>query len=167
MAQSRNKKHDKHSNSGKVRGLEEQVRALEEQLRRRGVCPQYPTQQHEHTPMLGHTRGNTANNRRVIKRHQEKELKNVVQHLRALLTSSVTDEDEEEAGDAGKRGRRRGAERSKKKAAARDRVEMKPVLDQGVQEERQSHSEKADGNGSGSDSEVDDWRTRWALDDND
>lgn len=99
------KKKSKHTNSTSVNDLVMEIKALENQLRKLDIAVTYPDNlQHDHTPMIGHTKGNTSNNRKVIKRHQVTELTKVVTHLRSLLpaeasediASSDESEDEEE-----------------------------------------------------------------------
>jgi hypothetical protein len=83
------KKTQKHGNSANVDELKVSVQTLEAALRALGSPITYPELAHNHTPMIGHTRGNTASNRQVIKRHQLKELKKVEDHLQWLLSSAT------------------------------------------------------------------------------
>mmetsp|Transcript_24005 Transcript_24005/g.40820 ORF Transcript_24005/g.40820 Transcript_24005/m.40820 type:complete len:153 (+) Transcript_24005:178-636(+) len=79
-------KSSKHVNSCSVNELVHQIESLESQLRSVGATVSYPSHlEHEDTPMIGHTRGNTASNRKVIKRHQQRELDKIVTHLQGLL----------------------------------------------------------------------------------
>ncbi len=76
-----------HGNSAYVIDLAHRIMRLETALKTLGIVVTYPDQHHESTPMIGHTKGNTASNRKVIKRHQRSELENVVLHLQCLLPS--------------------------------------------------------------------------------
>jgi hypothetical protein len=80
-----NQRSKKHVNSNKVNLLAHEIRRLEDELRRNDIAISYPAQSHESRPMIGHTKGNTASNRKVIKRHQQVELTKVVEHLQGLL----------------------------------------------------------------------------------
>lgn len=79
----------KHVNSNAIEALRQRIEHLESQLQQRNIPITYPILNHEKTPMIGHTRGNTANNRKVIKRHQQLELQRVVRHLEELLVPST------------------------------------------------------------------------------
>jgi hypothetical protein len=70
------KKSSKHTNSKSVSQLVQSIKTLEKDRRKQGVPITYPNDlEHEYTPMIGHTKGNTSSNRKVIKHHQVKELK--------------------------------------------------------------------------------------------
>ena len=60
---------------------------MEKELKRVSITISYPKQTHLDTPMIGHTKGNTASNRKVIKKHQRQELERVVIHLANLLSN--------------------------------------------------------------------------------
>ena len=82
------KKKTKHVNSASVNDLVADIRSLESRVRGAGLVVTYPDTEHDKTPMLGHTKGNTASNRKVIKRHQQKELMKVKLHLEGILASA-------------------------------------------------------------------------------
>lgn len=67
------------------------IQELESQLHNLGIPIVYPEACHDETPMIGHTRGNTKSNRRVIKRHQEIELTKVIIFLEHLLPDCIDD----------------------------------------------------------------------------
>ena len=80
----------KHTNSSTINQLVSEVKHLEKELKRIGIAVVYPEQNHEQTPMIGHTKGNTSSNRKVIKKHQRQELEKVVAHLAGLLPNGIS-----------------------------------------------------------------------------
>lgn len=70
-----------HVNSKSIKTLTDSIAAMEAEMRALGIPITYPDHNHDHTPMIGHTKGNTASNRRVIKKYQLKELTRVAEHL--------------------------------------------------------------------------------------
>ena len=79
----------KHTNSSNMNQLISEVKHLEKELKRIGIAVVYPEQIHEHRPMIGHTKGNTSSNRKVIKKHQRQELEKIVVHLAGLLPNGT------------------------------------------------------------------------------
>ena len=88
------KKHVKHTNSYLIADMQRDVETVEKLLRKLGIPITYPDLSHELTPMIGHTKGNTSNNRKKIKRHHGKELAKVWSHLHSLLPEDVRDRGE-------------------------------------------------------------------------
>ena len=86
------------TNSMTVDGLRKTIGNLEGQLKQLGIAVTYPAPQHEGTPMIGHTRGNTKSNRKVVKLHQEAELAQIVLHLEALIPPTCDHESGSEDG---------------------------------------------------------------------
>jgi len=87
-AHSKKSKFEKHrAHSITVTNLFDRIQELEHELRRRDIAIEYPDQSHDHTPMIGHTRGNTRSNRKVLKAHQEREMSLIIAHLESLLTA--------------------------------------------------------------------------------
>jgi len=83
-------KKTKHINSSPINQLVSDIKSLEKELKRVGIAIAYPDQEHEHTPMIGHTKGNTSSNRKVIKKHQRQELERIVAHLVGILPNGET-----------------------------------------------------------------------------
>jgi hypothetical protein len=79
----------KHTNSSDINQLVSEVKHLEKELKRISIAVVYPEQIHEHRPMIGHTKGNTSSNRKVIKKHQRQELEKIVAHLAGLLPNGT------------------------------------------------------------------------------
>ena len=79
----------KHTNSSDINQLASEVKHLEKELKRIGIAVVYPEQIHEQRPMIGHTKGNTSSNRKVIKKHQRQELEKIVAHLAGLLPNGT------------------------------------------------------------------------------
>ena len=77
-----------HVNSMSIKALTHSITSMEAEMGARGIPVTYPDHNHDHTPMIGHAKGNTSSNRRVIKKHQLRVLSRVAQHLEHILRES-------------------------------------------------------------------------------
>eukprot|EP01126_Amoeba_proteus_P059662 TRINITY_DN780_c0_g1_i4.p1 TRINITY_DN780_c0_g1~~TRINITY_DN780_c0_g1_i4.p1 ORF type:complete len:111 (-),score=25.04 TRINITY_DN780_c0_g1_i4:1978-2310(-) len=82
----------KHVQSKQVTVLLTEIRAMEEELKRLSIPVTYPNDlPHIGIPMLGHTKGNTKNNRKKIKHQQKQILEKIHVHLTELLPDGCPD----------------------------------------------------------------------------
>jgi hypothetical protein len=89
--------HCKHPHSSRISDYASKIQKLEKDLRKLGISISYPSPPPtQDVPMLGHTKGNTKSNRKIIKRRQEKELHCIYVHLLSLLPKN---EENEMSGD--------------------------------------------------------------------
>ncbi len=72
------------------------IQDVEKKMRQMNIVVTYPTQGHDDTPMLGHTKGNTKSNRKKTKKHQEQELLRILLHLERQLPDGGSDGESED-----------------------------------------------------------------------